>query len=235
MFYNFKSLIPFVFFISLMANANQEVIVTDLKPNAPDFVELDNKFNQEGIVKKIIRSESQLGKYYFIFVEKPIKKTIYSGTLTTTYGLNNEGRWGEIDYIEEDPTEIVVKNLRAYIMSAHPDGFVQIQKFQDDGSDIYSPEFFYHDSFIEDADDDGNPEFYLTYFADSDGLDDKPLKVIVYDSNQKVGDSFLKAKATAFYPAGNEESIYRVRYDQFWMSLPNKVQLRANDIIMKYK
>lgn len=230
-----KVFVLFLFFVSIATFANSDVKVKTLGAGDPEFIELNEEFSKEGIVKKIISSESRTGFYYFVFVEKPIKKEIFKGNEVTTYGLNTEGKWGEIKVDKEDDMIIEINNLRAYIMRSDHGGYVRVQKFQDDGNEVYWPEFFYDDSFIDDADGDGNPEFYLTYYGESDGLDSKPLKVIVYDSTQRVDDGFLKAKATAFYPAGNEEDAYRVKYDSEWSSLPEKIQLRALAIISKHK
>ncbi len=175
-----------------------------------------------------------MGFYYFVFVEKPIKKEEYKGKIITDCGLKVDGEWGEIKKEKEDDIAYTTKNLRAYILLSDHGGYDRIQKFQDDGNAIYWPDFVYNDCFVDDADNDGYPEFYLAYFGLSDGLDAKPLKIIVYNSKVKVGGGFMKAKMTAFYPVGNEGDNYRVEYDEAWLSLPDTIKTRAKEILDRY-
>ncbi|EPY5345331.1 hypothetical protein ACXDSS_004507 [Klebsiella quasipneumoniae] len=200
-----------------------------------DYTYIKDEFKGQGIVKRVISSETDMGFYYFVFVEKPIKKEEYKGKVITDYGLKMDGEWGEIKKEKEDDITYTTKNLRAYILLSDHGGYDRIQEFQDNGNAIYWPDFVYNDCFVDEADGDGNPEFYLTYFGLSDGLDSKPLKVIVYDSNQKMGDGFVKAKITAWYPAGNEDDNYRVEYNENWLSLPKTIKKRVEDILISYR
>lgn len=199
-----------------------------------EYTYINDEFKGQGFVKKIISSETGMGFYYFVFVEKPIKKEEYKGKVITDYGLKVDGEWGEIKKEKEDDITYTTKNLRAYILLSDHGGYDRIQKFQDDGNAIYWPDFVYNDCFVDDADNDGYPEFYLTYFGLSDGLDAKPLKIIVYNSKVKVGDGFMKAKMTAFYPVGNEGDNYRVEYDEAWLSLPDAIKTRTKKILDGY-
>lgn len=68
---------------------------------------------------------------------------------------------------------------------------------------------------VGDADKDGFPEFYLTYFGESDGLDAKPLKVIVYTKrgqkhfqNQKLPDGFHIRMKISIAKKETQISIY---------------------------
>jgi hypothetical protein len=149
----------FIFFISVTAFANVDLKVNNLESDDPEFVELNEEFSEGGIVNKIISSESHGGVYYFVFVEKPIKKEFFPGHVVTSYGVNENGRWGEIKIEKEDDLDIEIKNLRAYIMLSDHGGYARLKKFQDDGNEVYWPEFFYDDCFIDDADGDGNTEF----------------------------------------------------------------------------
>ncbi len=205
-----------------------------LTPDATDFQSINDEFKGQGIVKKIISTETGNGFYYFVFLEKPMRKEEYRGKVVTEYGVKSNGEWGEVKKEEDDDVVYSIKNLRAFILRSYHGGYDRIQKFQDDGNVVYWPEFVYNDCLVDDADDDGHPEFYLTYFGFNDGLDAKPLKIIVYNSGAKVGDGFLKAKMTAFYPVGNEGDEYRVEYDEAWLSLPDAVKARMKNILESY-
>lgn len=85
---------------------------------------------------------------------------------------------------------------------------------------------------VGDADKDGFPEFYLTYFGESDGLDAKPLKVIVYT---KRGQKTLsKSKITGWIPY-QEEDQYREERDANFNLLPKSIRLKAEKILKDAK
>jgi hypothetical protein len=107
-------------------------------------------------------------------------------------------------------------------------------KFQDFGNVVYYPEFFYDYCIIEDANRDGIVEYYLTYYGESDGLDAKPLKVIIYTQDKLISE-FKKSKITAFYPAGNENDIYYVDFDSNWKTLPEGIKNKSKAILNEIK
>lgn len=212
---------------------SREVKFETLNVNDVDYKEIRDEFKEQGVVTRILSAETSGGYYFFVFVEKSIRKEEIRGDVTTFYGVKPNGEWGEVKIRKDDDVTYEMKNLRAYILLADHGGYDRIQKFQDDGNEVYWPYFLYDDCYIKDADGDGHPEFYLTYFGQSDGLDSKPLKVIVYDSNQNEGEEFLKAKATAWYPAGNEDAQYNVDYDAAWLSLPDAIKKTTKTILNK--
>ena len=220
---------------TLSACLADDIKVSTLHQGDAEYQYVSNEFKREGVVTKIISADTPGGQYYFVFLEQRLKKTVHTGDETTLYGLKRNGEWGEIRKTKDDDNTDIVKNIRAYVLLADHGGYVQKQKFQDFGNEVYWPGFIYPDCFIMDADGDGEPEFYLTYFADSDGMDPKPLKVIVYNSHQKTDGKFLKAKATAFYPAGNEDDVYHVEYDESWLALPEAIKKAADGIIKKHR
>lgn len=126
-------------------------------------------------------------------------------------------------------------NLYALILLHDHGTEIEKLKFQDFGNEVYWPEFDYANCSISDEDKDGMPEFYLSYMGESDGLDAKPYKQIIYTQTPKTKATFIKSKATAFYPAGNEEDVYRVEYDSNWKTLPQAIQQKSNNIIKKHK
>jgi hypothetical protein len=101
-------------------------------------------------------------------------------------------------------------------------------RMRDFANEVYWPKFIYEESGPADADNDGRAEYFLVYYADSDGLDAKPLKVLVYWN-------FKKHKVTAYYPAGNPDDNYRVEYDDGWQKLPKPVALKAEGILAKLR
>lgn len=66
-----------------------------------------------------------------------------------------------------------------------------------------------------DVDDNKSPKFYLTYFEESDGLDSKSLKVIVYS---KEGKNFIKSKITTWTYEHAEEAVigFQMTYYGFY-------------------
>ncbi|WP_320054458.1 hypothetical protein [uncultured Acetobacteroides sp.] len=169
------------------------------------------------------------GCYVFLFKEKIISETHHGGDSSDVYGTLPNGTFGVVRRDYNEPYTTTIKNLYGYILAEDHGGYVEKRKFQDFGNEVYFPEFLYDYCLVDDADGNGDPEFYLTYFGLSDGLDAKPLKVIVYSS------SCPKAKATAYYPGGNEDDVYYVTYDDSWSMLPKKIQQRANAIIKEVK
>jgi hypothetical protein len=209
--------------------------MTYYKPNkstAPpeDAKLLDEQYPNKGKITRLINvTTPHQGCYAFLFKEKILSETHYGGDSSDVYGTLPNGTFGVVRRDYNEPYTTTIKNLYAYVLIEDHGGYVEKRKFQDFGNEVYYPEFLYDYCLVDDADANGEPEFYLTYFGLSDGLDAKPLKVIVYSS------SYPKAKATAYYPAGNEEDIYHVKYDDSWNLLPKKIQQRANAIIKEVK
>lgn len=171
---------------------------------------VDNHWDPKKNVTLIIKVASPRGHFLWFF-EKENKETIREGQ-TTKY-----------------------HNLYAHLMLEDHGGTVQVAKFQDFGNEVYFPEFQYPYCQVHDADNDGVPEFYLSYFGLSDGLDDKPLKLIIYSSKNIIHAKYVKSKATAWYPGGNEGHSYRTEFDANWNKLPQAIQARGMKILNEIK
>ncbi|MGQ7852921.1 hypothetical protein ACUN24_01595 [Pedobacter sp. WC2501] len=193
----------------------------------PDFNLLNNAIVNisKGKTKLLIdvRTKS-LEHYIFAFKENIIKISNHGGDSVDVYGLDNKPV--RKDYVE--PVSDTTKMLSAFIIKEQNNKYIKKSTFQDSGSELYYPTFEYKYCLVDDIDNDGQPEFYLTYFGESDGLDAKPLKVITYYQ-------FKKVKATAYYPAGNEEDEYYVDYDKNWKTLPKIIQKKVNHILESRK
>lgn len=193
----------------------------------PDFKLLNNAIVNigKGKTKLLIdvRTKS-LEHYIFAFKENIIKISNYGGDSVDVYGLDNKPV--RKDYVE--PVSDTTKTLSAFIIKEQNNTYIKKCTFQDSGNELYYPTFEYKYCLADDIDSDGQPEFYLTYFGESDGLDAKPLKVITYYR-------FNKVKATAYYPAGNEEDEYHVDYDKNWKTLPKIIQKKVNHILESRK
>nr|WP_315418144.1 hypothetical protein [uncultured Pedobacter sp.] len=193
----------------------------------PDFNLLNNSIVNigKGKTKLLIdvRTKS-LEHYIFAFKENIIKISNYGGDSVDVYGLDNKPV--RKDYVE--PVSDTTKMLSAFIIKEQNNKYIKKCTFQDSGSELYYPTFEYKYCLADDIDNDGQPEFYLTYFGESDGLDAKPLKVITYYHFEKI-------KATAYYPAGNEEDEYYIDYDKNWKTLPKIIQKKVNHILESRK
>lgn len=122
-------------------------------------------------------------------------------------------------------------DLHAGIYLEDHGGLLEKNTFNDFAGGLSQPNYLLDYCFIDVQDKNGNPTFYLTYFMDSDGLDAKPLKVIVYT---KKGTSFVKSKVTAWIPF-QEEDKYRIEKDQNFNLLPQKIQNKALKILKDIK
>lgn len=214
------------------SSASKEVKVSYVKPSDESFDELDQDvsygYEDKGKTTLIVNVEApQWGYFKFVFKEKVLKEETFGGDSSDVYGTKDNGEYGVVRKDYNAPYKLTIKNLFAYVLLEDHGGYVEKCKFQDFGNEVYWPEFQYDYCTIDDADRDGKPEFYLTYYGESDGLDAKPLKVIIYDKN------FVKHKATAYYPAGNEGDKYRVEYTENWKKLTKAVQLKGNSILKK--
>ena len=195
----------------------------------------DFDFNYEkdlyGKTTMIIHCESAWGDFEFVFKKKINKLTHYGGDSVNVY---DGGKVVRKDY--NQPYTISEHNLFAFVLVHDHGGTLEKIKFQDFGNEVYQPEFDYTFCSISDEDKDGKPEFYLCYMGESDGLDAKPFKQIIYTfpvaGNTKA---MVKSKATAYYPAGNEEDVYKAAYDANWNLLPAVVQLKSKNILKAHK
>ncbi len=139
----------------------------------------------------------------------------------------NESKAEKDAYLDDNP-----KDLYAGIYLEDHGGLIPLITFKDFAKGLAQPRYLINYCEIGDADQDGFPEFYLTYFEESDGLDAKPLKVIVYT---KIGEKTLsKSKITAWIPF-QEEDQYREEKDENFKSLPKAIRLKAEKIVKEAK
>ena len=202
-------------------------------------------FNYEparyGKTTMIIHTESKYGVYEFIFkkkINKLVRTINYkSGGVVESYNFKSkkwehvQGTWKHAE-MKGKPQDTLMQSehhLYALVLLHDHGGLLEKIKFQDFGNEVYWPEFDYKNCSVSDEDKDGKPEFYLSYFGNSDGLDAKPHKQIVYTYQQNGNIS--KAKATALYPAGNEEDEYQLIYDTAWKALPKAIQEKSKRIL----
>ncbi|WP_326983940.1 hypothetical protein VUJ46_05205 [Chryseobacterium sp. MYb264] len=139
----------------------------------------------------------------------------------------NESKATKKSFFDDHP-----KDLHAGIYLQEPGGLLPVITFKDFAEGLAQPRYLINHCEIADADKDGFPEFYLTYFTDSDGLDAKPLKVIVYTKKSRT--SFQKSKITGWL-SFQPEDPYREEKDQHFKSLPAAVQMKAQKIIKDAK
>lgn len=217
-------------------------------------IDLDYTYGngEYGTTELIIHCDTDRGQYEFVFTKKVrslVRHTEYNqGSIVhENYDLK-KAKW---DYVEgskkhKDMTSAIVlsyevsdHDLYAFVLLQDHGGTVEKAIFKDFGTEIYWPEFDYGLCSVSDEDKDGNPEFYLSYFADSDGLDAKDFKQIIYTAPAvpSKGKSFVKAKATASY---NEEATtpaqrYSVIYDANWNKLPEAVKRKSRKILQEHK
>ncbi|CAH0204067.1 hypothetical protein [Chryseobacterium sp. Bi04] len=139
----------------------------------------------------------------------------------------NESKAEKPSYLTENP-----KDLHAGIFLEDHGGLIPQIAFKDFAQGLAQPKYLINFCEIGDADHDGFPEFYLTYFEESDGLDAKPLKVIVYTN---IGEkTFSKAKITGWIPF-QEEDLYREEKDANFKLLPKMIRLKAEKILKDAK
>ncbi len=194
----------------------------------------DDTFSKErfGNTTMIIRATSEQGIFYFVFKKKLNPDTGVEKAVREDYGnlladaVSNDAK---------DSDVLTDHNLFAFVLLEDHGGLLLKARFQDFGNPVYWPQFDYPNCFVADADQDGAPEFYLSYMGDSDGLDAKPYKQIVY-YHDLVDKSltFTKAKATAYYPSGNEEDVYHVDYDSSWKAMPMMMRERSEAILKQH-
>lgn len=139
----------------------------------------------------------------------------------------NESKAQNVAYLADNP-----KDLHAGIFLEDHGGILPQVAFKDFAEGLAQPRYLINFCEIGDADNDGFPEFYLTYFEESDGLDAKPLKVIVYTRLGK--DKFSKSKITAWIPFQPEDQ-YREAKDANFKLLPLNIRQKAEKILKEAK
>lgn len=141
----------------------------------------------------------------------------------------NESKAEKPSYLGGSP-----KDLHAGIYLEDHGGLIPQITFKDFAKGLSQPRYLINSCEIGDANKDGFPEFYLTYFEESDGLDAKPLKVIVYTSAKSGKKEFSKSKITGWIPF-QEEDQYREEQDPNFGLLPNAIKLKARKILKEAK
>lgn len=205
----------FLLVASITANATNKLVVEYLYKKDAAFSEILDEFWGGGKnATMILKVGSSYGHFIWIFEKERKEENRNTGT--------------------DDEISFKYHNIYANLLVEDHGGTLLMAKFQDFGGPLYFPEFQYPYCQVDDADHDGSPEFYLTYFGLSDGLDAKPLKVIIYTASQSTR-KFEKSKATAWYPWGNEGETYYVDYDANWKQLPKAIQLRGKKILNEIK
>ncbi len=187
-----------------------------------------------GKTTMIIRASSRYGEFHFIFKKRSKAIEHFGGNYSDVYGIKTDGTWGVVRKDYNEPFTLSNHNLYAFILLSDHGGTIEKVKFQDFGNEVYWPEFDYQNCFVADENKDGIPEFYLTYNGESDGLDAKPYKQLVYTFTLK-NKEFVKSKATAYFPAGNEEDHYYEEFDANWKALAVEIQRRSKAILTQNK
>ncbi|MGJ1362301.1 hypothetical protein ACR78F_08075 [Sphingobacterium spiritivorum] len=129
--------------------------------------------------------------------------------------------------LEDNP-----KDLYAGIFLEDHGGLIQQISFKDFAKGLAQPRYLINFCEVADADKNEFPEFYLTYFEESDGLDAKPLKVIVYTNTGRK--KLSKSKITGWIPF-QEEDQYREERDANFKLLPKAIRLKAEKILKDAK
>lgn len=204
----------------------------------------NDKHEQYGKTTMIIHAVSPAGIFDMVF-----KKNIHQlrrmidfedKSVSELYNFktkaweHEEGSWSYSDVkgMPKDTVIISTHDLYCFIYRHEATAIAEVARFQDFGNVVYWPEFDYPQCTISDEDKNGVPEFYLSYMGYSDGLDAQPYKQIVYTG--ATGAAILtKAKATAYYPNGNEDDHFHIEYDTSWKQLPQAVKTRSRRLIDK--
>ena len=139
----------------------------------------------------------------------------------------NESKAEKDAYFDNNP-----KDLHAGIFLEDHGGLIPQTAFKDFAKGLAQPQYLINFCEVGDADQNNFPEFYLTYFEKSDGLDAKPLKVIVYtNTGQKT---LSKSKITGWIPF-QEEDQYREEREASFKLLPKAIRLKAEKILKEAK
>ncbi|MGL4585150.1 MAG: hypothetical protein ACRCVU_19470 [Flavobacterium sp.] len=191
-----------------------------------------NVFSQEvnqRIITKDQRYKDIIEEFGNPLDGNPIMIINYIGDKTGSYlWFFNQRKAIKPSYLSAKPIDI----LSGIYIEDHG-GIVEKITFKDYAEGLAQPEFLLDYCFVKDSDKDGSPEFYLTYFMNSDGLDAKPLKVIIYTMKPNSY-TFYKSKITAYIPY-QEEDKYYTEEDANFKQLPSLIRKQAQDILTKIK
>ena len=221
--YTLKKLTILLAGLSLFGYCTSDISIIDHKCDSSKtekeyckskLLEIADLYPDAGNVTKVINVYApKMGYYDFIFTEKLIKQEKFGGS--------------------NDSYVFTQKNLHAYVLLQDHGGYLKKAVFKDFGNEVYWPEFQYKYCLVDDADKNGIPEFYVSYFGESDGLDAKPFKVITYTYDDH--NTMFKSKATALYPAGNEEDVYTIEYDTNSNLLAKAIRKKIKWMLDDYK
>ncbi|KZE76621.1 hypothetical protein AV926_15885 [Myroides marinus] len=160
---------------------------------------------------------------------KPLMIINYMGNKTGSYlWYFNERKAIKPSYLSDKPTDI----LSGIYIEDHG-GILEKVTFKDYAEGLSQPQFLFDYCLVKDMDNNNSPEFYLTYFMNSDGLDAKPLKVIVYTTKPNSNE-FYKSKVTAYIPY-QEEDKYHIEEDSNFKQLPVSIRKQALGILEQIK
>lgn len=183
----------------------------------------------------IIHCEMNNKVFDFIFKKNIRKLSNYGGNYSDVYGIQKNGNYGVVEKYYNEPFTISEHNLYAFIIENKNNVLIKKITFQDFGNEVFWPEFDYSNCSISDENQDGMPEFYLSYMCESDGLDAKPFKQIIYTFDTKNQTKLIKSKTTAYYSAGNEGETYKTESDFNWNKLPKLIRFKSKLILNKHK
>lgn len=201
-----------------------------------------------GKTELIIHCETDRSQYEFVLTKKirsrkrttqykqgdVVRETFYLTKQQWEYNkesIKHQNIKSEVDYI----SDISDHDIYAFVLLQDHGSTVEKAVFKDFGNEVYWPEFKYAFCSAGDEDKDGTPEFYLSYYASSDGLDDQEFRQIIYTVPTK-GKNFVKSKATGIYPVDAEEIAgnYRIEYDAHWKQLPEAIKRKSRTILKEF-
>lgn len=243
--------------VTAIAQQSKTTIASYLPAKAAAYTQASGlpyayKADQYGTTELILRYSGTAGNFSFIFNRMQISATRYidykDGAVAERYDFTNrkwvveEGSHQHSDMKGKaiDTSIMREDRLYAFVLQEQPGGqSIERIQFKDFGNVVYWPDYVLDLCAIEDADKDGKPEFYLTYFGDSDGLDAKELKQIVYTMPANAQDKLVKSKATAYYPVdiGDETDpqTYHETFDHNWKALHRAIQQKSKYLMLQYK
>lgn len=204
-----------------------------------------------GTTELIVHCETDRAHYEFVFTKKVRSRTRFTHykedrSVQESYNFKSR-QW---EYVEGSAKHTDMKSavdttyvnigdyvLYAFVVLQEQGGRVEKAVFKDFGNEVFYPRFDYPLCSVSDEDRNGNPEFYLSYFAISDGNDDKEFKQLIYTAPavSAQGKNFIKSKATAYYPVEDTGAVYRVEYDANWKRLSEAVKSRSRAILKQHR
>lgn len=172
---------------------------------------------------------------YNVLLDEPGNPLPGNPALILNFFAENEGSY--LFFLNEAKTKGIsylsdkARDLYAGLYLEDHGGALEQITFKDFAGPLSQPVYLLDYCMAADVDQNNSPEFYLTYFEESDGLDAKPLKVIVYNKKDK---RFVKAKITAWIPFQPEDQL-KADKDLNFENLPLKVQKKAEELLNKAK